>query len=181
LQVLPSSLSVHNNRDQIGRNRKTNRGALNCLLLDGYTYVRITYRNSLPKIIQTRRFAERLGADILGIGAFTSVVGDGGVTIVDVLDIPVTTGDAYTISTALSTVREVTKVMDMEIKRVTAVVVAPQVPPVRSVLKSWLWKSRACLAETMILVRERRFEDNTIGKNIPRNQVEETPVLCKKN
>jgi fatty aldehyde-generating acyl-ACP reductase len=56
------------------------------------------------KIIQTGRLAERLGADILGLGAFTSVVGDGGVTIADALDIPVTTGDAYTISTALSAV-----------------------------------------------------------------------------
>ncbi|MBU1660843.1 MAG: shikimate dehydrogenase, partial [Chloroflexi bacterium] len=55
---------------------------------------RIAYR----KIIQTGRLAERLGTDILGLGAFTSVVGDGGVTVAQSLDIPVTTGDAYTVS-----------------------------------------------------------------------------------
>jgi fatty aldehyde-generating acyl-ACP reductase len=33
------------------------------------------------KIIQTGRLAEKLGADILGLGAFTSVVGDAGITI----------------------------------------------------------------------------------------------------
>jgi fatty aldehyde-generating acyl-ACP reductase len=55
---------------------------------------RVVYR----KIIQTGRMAERLGARMLGLGAFTSVVGDAGVTIAQSLDVPVTTGDSYTIS-----------------------------------------------------------------------------------
>ena len=46
--------------------------------------VRTVYR----KIIQTGHMAEKLGANILGLGAFTSVVGDGGVTIAQSLDIP---------------------------------------------------------------------------------------------
>jgi fatty aldehyde-generating acyl-ACP reductase len=46
------------------------------------------------KIIQTGRLAEKLGAQILGLGAYTSVVGDAGVTIAQALDVPVTTGDA---------------------------------------------------------------------------------------
>ncbi|MGQ9466803.1 MAG: shikimate dehydrogenase [Anaerolineae bacterium] len=53
---------------------------------------RIAYR----KIIQTGRLAERLGARILGLGAYTSVVGDGGLTVARALQIPVTTGDSYT-------------------------------------------------------------------------------------
>lgn len=48
------------------------------------------------KIIQTGRLAERLGARILGLGAYTSVVGDGGLTVARALQIPVTTGDSYT-------------------------------------------------------------------------------------
>src|SRR6266851_8347438 len=47
------------------------------------------------KIIQTGRLAEKLGAQILGLGAFTSVVGDAGVTIANTLEVPVTTGDSY--------------------------------------------------------------------------------------
>jgi predicted amino acid dehydrogenase len=58
---------------------------------------RVVYR----KIIETGRMAERLGAQILGLGAFTSVVGDAGVTVANALDIPVTSGDAYTIAAAV--------------------------------------------------------------------------------
>jgi fatty aldehyde-generating acyl-ACP reductase len=56
------------------------------------------------KIIETGWLAERLDAKILGLGAFTSVVGDGGVTIAQALDIPVTTGDAYTVAVAIEAV-----------------------------------------------------------------------------
>jgi fatty aldehyde-generating acyl-ACP reductase len=51
---------------------------------------RVVYR----KIIQTGQMAERLGAQMLGLGAFTSVVGDAGMTIARSLDVPVTTGDS---------------------------------------------------------------------------------------
>ena len=53
------------------------------------------------KIIQTGRLAQKLGAKLLGLGGFTSVVGDGGITIANHLDIPVTTGDSYTVATAV--------------------------------------------------------------------------------
>ncbi len=56
------------------------------------------------KIIQTGRMAERLGARILGLGAFTSVVGDGGVTIARNLSIPVTTGDSFTVAMAVEAI-----------------------------------------------------------------------------
>ena len=42
-------------------------------------------RTVYRKIIQTGRMAEKLGANILGLGAFTSVVGDAGVTIANKL------------------------------------------------------------------------------------------------
>lgn len=50
------------------------------------------------KIVQTGRMAERLGARILGLLAFTSVIGDGGVTIAQRLHIPVTTGRSLTVA-----------------------------------------------------------------------------------
>jgi fatty aldehyde-generating acyl-ACP reductase len=52
-------------------------------------------------IIATGRLARRLGAQILGLGAFTSVVGDAGVTIARHLDIPVTTGHSLTVAMAI--------------------------------------------------------------------------------
>ena len=65
------------------------------------------------KIIQTGRFAEKLGAQILGLGAFTSVVGDGGITVAKNLDIPVTTGDSLTIAMAVRAIRDAAQVMDV--------------------------------------------------------------------
>ena len=75
------------------------------------------------KIIQTGRLAEKLGAQILGLGAFTSVVGDAGVTIAKALDVPVTTGDSYTVMVAVDAIREAAWVMDIPLKGATAAVV----------------------------------------------------------
>jgi fatty aldehyde-generating acyl-ACP reductase len=65
------------------------------------------------KIIQTGHMAEKLGAKILGLGAFTSVVGDAGQTIARELDIPVTTGDSYTVALALQAVRKAAGMMEI--------------------------------------------------------------------
>jgi predicted amino acid dehydrogenase len=67
--------------------------------------------------------AERLGARILGLGAFTSVIGDAGVTIARSLDVPVTTGDSYTISIAVQAIREAARLMDIPLRNATAAVV----------------------------------------------------------
>jgi fatty aldehyde-generating acyl-ACP reductase len=81
--------------------------------------VRTVYR----KIIQTGRMAERLGAKILGLGAFTSVVGDAGVTIAHSLDVPVTTGDSYTVALAVQAIRGGAKLMNIDIKDASVAVV----------------------------------------------------------
>ncbi|MBI5293862.1 MAG: SDR family NAD(P)-dependent oxidoreductase [Chloroflexi bacterium] len=81
--------------------------------------VRTVYR----KIVQTGHMAERLGADILGLGAFTSVVGDAGVTIANQLEIPVTTGDSYTVALAVQAIRDAAKIMDISMQDATVAVV----------------------------------------------------------
>ena len=75
------------------------------------------------KIIQTGRLAEKLGAHILGLGAFTSVVGDAGVTIAKALNVPVTTGDSYTVTVAVDAIREAAEVMEIPLTGATAAVV----------------------------------------------------------
>lgn len=80
-------------------------------------------RTVYRKIIQTGRAAEKLGADILGLGAFTSVVGDAGLTIARNLDIPVTTGDSYTVMMAVQAIRDAAKVMDIRMSGATVAVV----------------------------------------------------------
>lgn len=56
-----------------------------------------TYR----RLLQAARMAERLGAQIMGLGAFTKIVGDAGVTVARRAGIPVTTGNSYSASGAL--------------------------------------------------------------------------------
>lgn len=75
------------------------------------------------KIIQTGRFAEKLGANLLGLGAFTSVVGDGGLTIAENLNIPVTTGDSYTIAQSVYAIREAAKKLETSLAESTLAIV----------------------------------------------------------
>jgi len=75
------------------------------------------------KIVQTGRLAEKLGARILGLGAFTSVVGDAGVTVAQRLSIPVTTGNSYTIALAVEASLEGARRMDLEPSECTAAII----------------------------------------------------------
>lgn len=75
------------------------------------------------KIIAAGRLAERLGAKILGLGAYTSIVGDGGVTIARALEIAVTSGDSYTAALAASATREALRRMDYTPANITLAVV----------------------------------------------------------
>jgi len=53
------------------------------------------------RLIAASRMAEKLGAQIMGLGAFTKVVGDAGVTVAKYSPIPITTGNSYSSSAAL--------------------------------------------------------------------------------
>lgn len=75
------------------------------------------------KIIQTGRLAEKLGAQVLGLGAFTSVVGDGGITVSKSLNIPVTTGDSYTIAVAVQAIQQAAAQMGIPIQQSTVAIV----------------------------------------------------------
>ncbi len=53
------------------------------------------------RLLQAARMSRRLGAQIMGLGAFTKVVGDAGATVAKLADIPITTGNSYSASAAL--------------------------------------------------------------------------------
>lgn len=74
------------------------------------------------KIIGTGRLAEKLGAKILGLGAFSSVAGDAGVTVAKNLRIAVTTGNSYTVATAVEGAKEAARLMGHELKKAHVVV-----------------------------------------------------------
>ncbi|MBC7814586.1 MAG: shikimate dehydrogenase, partial [Burkholderiales bacterium] len=64
------------------------------------TMMSVPVETAYKKIVACGHMAEELGARILGLGAYTSVVGDAGKTIADRLDVPVTNGDSYTVAIA---------------------------------------------------------------------------------
>jgi predicted amino acid dehydrogenase len=56
-----------------------------------------TYR----RLLHAAKIAEGLGAQIMGLGAFTKVVGDAGITVARRSRLPITTGNSYSASGAL--------------------------------------------------------------------------------
>jgi len=56
-----------------------------------------TYR----RLLDAARIAKSLGAQIMGLGAFTKVVGDAGLTVARRAPLPITTGNSYSASGAL--------------------------------------------------------------------------------
>ncbi|MBK7794089.1 MAG: dehydrogenase [Betaproteobacteria bacterium] len=61
-----------------------------------------TYR----RLLDAAAMAKRLGAQIMGLGAFTKVVGDAGLTVAKRAPLPITTGNSYSASGALWAARD---------------------------------------------------------------------------
>jgi len=79
-------------------------------------------QHAITKIIEAGRVAEQLGAQIVGLGAFTAVVGNGGTEVAEALDIAVTTGNSYTVFTAVEGVLEAARQVGIEPSQANAAV-----------------------------------------------------------
>lgn len=66
------------------------------------------------RIVDCCLLAEMQGAKLIGLGAFTAVVGDGGITIAQRSPIPVTTGNSYTVATAIDGAMEAARLMEID-------------------------------------------------------------------
>jgi predicted amino acid dehydrogenase len=75
------------------------------------------------KVIATSHLAERLGARLVGLGAYTSVVGDGGVTVSRNVNVPVTTGDSFTVASAVDAMKKAAEIMEIDLASATLAVV----------------------------------------------------------
>jgi predicted amino acid dehydrogenase len=85
--------------------------------------LRLPPRTAYNKIVQTGRLAQRLGANILGLLAFTSVIGDGGVTVSQRLSIPVTTGRSLTVAVTVEGLEKTARSKGIRLESVTAAIV----------------------------------------------------------
>lgn len=66
-----------------------------------------TYR----RLIRAARMAERMGAQIMGLGAFTSVVGDAGLSVAQKVDIGITSGNSLTVAATLEAAKRAVLLM----------------------------------------------------------------------
>ncbi len=86
-------------------------------------FVELPEEVTIKKVVATGRLAEKLGAGIVGLGAFNAVVGDGGNVVARELDIAVTTGNSYTVATAIEGARNAADYMGYRLEDVTLAVV----------------------------------------------------------
>jgi predicted amino acid dehydrogenase len=75
------------------------------------------------RLVQCTDMAADLGAELVGLGAFTSVVGDGGITIRERSKIAVTTGNSYTVATAIEGTIRACRLLEIDISQAVLAVV----------------------------------------------------------
>lgn len=123
--------------------------------------LRLPPRTVYKKVVQTGRLAERLGARILGLGAFTSAVGDGGVTIDRQLDIPVTTGHSLTMAVVVEAVEEAALCRGIRLESSIAAVVGAT-----GNIGSTCAKLLAPMVAELMLIGQRGFRLAEVGAQV---------------
>jgi len=66
------------------------------------------------RLRRAARMAQRKGARLMGLGAFTSVVGDAGVTVDKEAPIAITSGNSLTVAATLEAARQATRMMGLD-------------------------------------------------------------------
>jgi predicted amino acid dehydrogenase len=96
---------------------------IGCPLTPRQMVSRLSEEEVYDKISLCTELAAKEGAQLIGLGAFTSVVGDGGITIRKRSPISVTTGNSYTVATAIEGTLKACTLLDMDISDSTLAVV----------------------------------------------------------
>lgn len=77
----------------------------------------------LGKIIDACKLAQDDGAKIVGLGAYTSVVGSAGLAVAQAMECAVTSGNSYTVATALEGASTVAQTLGVDIKEAVVAIV----------------------------------------------------------
>jgi predicted amino acid dehydrogenase len=78
----------------------------------------------MARLVGAAELAKELGCGILGLGGFSSVVGDGGVTLAEsVSGIAITTGNSYTIAAGIQSLFRAAREMEIDEPSASAVVI----------------------------------------------------------
>jgi len=128
------------------------------------------------KIIDTVKLAEEVGAKIVGLGAHTSVVGDGGITIAKNSNIAVTTGNSFTVATGIEGSLKAAEMMGIDPTEAHAAVVGAA----GSI--GWTCSqvlARTCSALTMVDLAEDRLKELSAKLVNARATVDTTTDIAK--
>ncbi len=63
-------------------------------------------RFTYDRLFKSAQMSERMGARLMGLGAFTSVVGDAGITVANEADIAITSGNSLTVAATLEAAKQ---------------------------------------------------------------------------
>jgi len=89
-----------------------------------HQFVNLPKEKVFEKIQKGASIAREQGAQILGLGGFTSIIGNGGISVANMItDMPVTSGNSYTIATAMEATMEASRRMGIDLAQATATIV----------------------------------------------------------
>ncbi len=78
----------------------------------------------MGRLVGAAELAKKLGCGIIGLGGFSSVVGDGGVTLAETVSgIAITTGNTYTIAAGLQSLFRAARELEIDLPTASAVVI----------------------------------------------------------
>jgi predicted amino acid dehydrogenase len=86
-------------------------------------FLELPREHVMERIIRGANIAAELGCEIVGLGAFTSVVGDGGVTVSENCPIAVTTGNSFTIAAGIQSLLRGAREMEIDLESAHATVI----------------------------------------------------------
>ena len=86
-------------------------------------FISLTRQAVLERVKKAALLAQKLGAKMVGLGGYNSVVGGAGKEVADLLDVAVTSGNSYTVSTALEGALAAARALDVELNRSTVAVI----------------------------------------------------------
>jgi predicted amino acid dehydrogenase len=123
------------------------------------------------RILRAVRQAEQLGAQIFGLGAFTKVVGDAGVTVARRAEIPVTSGNSLTVAATLEGAKQAVRRMgrtDLSVRRAMVVGATGAIGSATSRLLAQACKDVVLVSiepERLVALKQ-RIEDETPGAQV---------------
>lgn len=78
---------------------------------------------ALQRLIECAEMAKEFGAEVMGLGAFTAITGDAGITLAKRAPIAITTGNSYTVATAIEGAEKAAKMVGIDPGQATLAVV----------------------------------------------------------